>query len=210
MIEIEEILTRFSWQRKFARIPSKEWCNFAVVTPDGRLDPRDKLWCTSTPRDGQPFHRSFQTRFALRNKVKICYLASDASIAFSETNPILREDNQLTLNKIMHSENPIPRRLSRSFRLAPGIPLLELRNSDVPFLTALEAHHIIADRSHFYKDVVAGRDASCYPITQAIARMAFRKDFFGIVYTSARQPKDWNVSSPDCVVLFRDALNDAA
>jgi hypothetical protein len=208
MQSITEMITRFMWQRKLTCIPSKEWSNFSMVTPDGRRSPFEKLWWNLS-FDSQRFRKSYRGRFALGHLIKVCYLASDQSITVAETSAILRQDDHLTLNKIIEFVFPKPMKLSPSFRLNLGISLLDLTSPDAPFLRALEYHKIISDRIHFYNEVITGRKPSCYPITQAIAHMAFRHQFAGIIWKSARQPTDWKVASSDCLVLFHDYLIDA-
>lgn len=194
---------RFLWQRRFARIPRHEWPIFSVSTPEGRLSPFDKLWWTSTI-DGRYFRRSTRGRFALGPLAKICYLASDASIAISETSQALRGDRQLTLDKVIQFHSPVPRKLSPGFRIRRGVPLLDLTGPDVPFLKSLERYRLIDNRANFYDQVIFGRHSVNYPITQAIARCAFRNRYCGIIWQSVRQTTDWISTSPDCIVLFCD------
>lgn len=208
MQSIPDMMTRFLWQRKLARVPSQEWSDFSVVTPNGRIGPSDKLWWTST-RDDQYFHKSCRSRFALSCLARVCYLASDQSITLTETNDALRFDDHLTLRNILNFVPPTPRKLSPSFPLNQGTSLLDLRSLNARFLISLERGGIVLDHSLFYENVIASRDESCYPITQAIARSAYKNHFDGIVYKSVRQATDAIVASSDCLVLFRNTLTAA-
>lgn len=190
------------WRSELEKIPQKDWSELLELSKT-RESFYKYLWRHAKYREEEgPLAHLSTGRFALEDQL-VSYWAGDSEIARNEITEELREDSNLTFHKMLNhvSEDKL---YSLCCRVKQGTPLLDLTGADSPFLLKIEKLQI-CNSAIFVKKVLEERRKRVYPITQAIAGVAFIHGFGGIVWKSVRSPIDVNLCPESCLVLFDEA-----
>ncbi|GEM_PF-4427191 len=165
-----------------------------------------------------PYHRkhshySSAGRFALEQH-EVSYWARDHAIATCEATPLLRNNESLTNSNFLKccdgSVNPDPESYGylTHCTVKPGTPILDLYSENSLFFDLLKQRGLDPNVK-FQGSVLFSRDERVYPVTQAIAEIAFKHNFGGLLYKSVRGPMDCNYSD-FCLVLFGEGFIESS
>lgn len=203
----------------------QEWWNIKFYKRTGNEDgskPQTFIRKTGEAIIECPYNRETaflsQGRFALTDN-PTSYWASSWLTVICESIPEFREDSNLTDEKIApylkgkHDPNKKDYGYNLTQYFKNETPLLNLTDPNTPFFSMIEKYDLWKDANSFFNEVIFSRDEKAYPLTQAIADLAYKNGYYGIKYKSVRRPHSSIYRDPDdCIALFNESnlcgLND--
>lgn len=196
------------------KIPKGEWENFSVPTDsliyndcfwwnmkwydwpdknrelDGNL-PQQSAYGTEVPY-GRKFGHPSRGRFASNQSCEVSYWTNNYDLAVEET----KQKNQ--------NQYGIPAQRS----LKNGASILKLDDEQCAFLLSLEKYEMVDNPTLFFEKLCElGKDV--YPITHAIADLAYQHGFKGMLYKSSKADAipgkmDKVAVQFNCLVLYQE------
>ncbi len=160
---------------------------------------------TDIPNNPKLFFPSLNGRFALENK-PVSYWAFDFYISKTEITKELHKEEGCSLEEMMkYVKKDAMWALTEKY-LKFDAPILDLRHTNNAFFRLIKKYNIYNSEEIFFKDKIYTKNDSVYPLTQIIAKHAFKNNFQGIVWTSVRDPNDCNYGGAICMVIFNQDI----
>lgn len=184
-----------------------EWWNnkYYLINPpnDGERPQTDLRGNVEIPYERQLFHPSPRSRFALAND-PVAYFSSDFATNCCETIEQFSRNPALSINDLLlylrAKTNPLHDRYGYpiNVKIALSALILDIANGAISLLEALADHGPWSTRPEMCEAVLLAWEENARLATQAISHAAQAHGFHGIVYASARLPRDamlprWNL-----------------
>jgi len=155
--------------------------------------------------------------FGKESEKNVIYLAGSWLTATCETMPSFRKNPNISdedMVNYMHGEliaNPNIFGYPINLYLLKEIVLLNVENPNSPFFEFIKKYNLWESGYSFYHQIVLSRDSKIYPITHAIAEVAYAHGFDGIKFKSVRKPPNSTFRDSEvCIALYKpDSVIDS-